>query len=274
MIVAPGRKAIVHLILLAGVLFVATPFVWMIITSFKTFVESIQVPPVIWPEALQWQNYIDVFKSMNFSTYYWNTIVVTVGKTLGQLLFCSLAAYAFARLEFPFKNVLFIIVLSVLMVPSQVVLVPKFILMRELGWINTYWAIIVPGVFSAFGTFLLRQFFMTIPKELEEAAKIDGCSVYRIYWMIFIPLSIPAMVSLIIFTVLASWNDFLWPLVVTTTEDMRLLSIGIASFQGEYKTNYPLLMAASVLATLPILMMFALLQKYFIEGIAISGIKG
>ncbi len=271
---APARKIYLHFILLAGVVLVATPFVWMIATSFKSFVESVQVPPTILPQSFQWTNYTEVFRSMNFSIYYGNTLFVTIGRTLGQLLVCSLAAYAFARLQFPFKNVLFLAVLSVLMVPSQVVLIPKFILMRELNWINTYMALIVPGVFSAFGTFLLRQFFMTIPKELEEAAKIDGCNTFRIYWRIFIPLSIPAMVSLIIFTVLSSWNDFLWPLVVTTTENMRVLSIGIASFQGEFRTNYPLLMSASVLGTLPILVMFMILQKSFIEGIAMSGIKG
>jgi multiple sugar transport system permease protein len=267
------RKVILHAVLILGVAVVATPFFWMISTSLKTFVESIQVPPTLWPETPNWENYAEVFRNMNFGVYYKNTIIVTVAKTLGQLVLCSMAAYAFARLNFPLKNFLFLLVLSVLMVPSQVVLIPKFALMRVFGWINTYWAIIVPGVFSAFGTFLLRQFFLTIPRELEEAAKIDGCSIFRIFWNIFVPLSGPALVSLSIFTILASWNDFLWPLVVTTTDDMRLLSIGIASFQGEYRTNYPLLMAASVMATLPILLVFVVLQRYFIEGITLSGIK-
>lgn len=269
----PTKRIGLHFVLIIGVLFVATPFAWMIATSLKSFVESIQVPPTILPEKFQYQNYSEVFKSMNFKVYYMNTFIVTVGRTLGQVIICSLAAYAFARLEFPFKNVLFLAVLSVLMVPSQVVLIPKFILMRELGWVNTYMALIVPGIFSAFGTFLLRQFFMTIPKELEEAAKIDGCGSFKIYWRIFIPLAVPGIVSLVIFTVLSSWNDFLWPLVVTTTESMRVLSIGIASFQGELRTNYPLLMAASLLGTLPILILFMVLQKSFIQGIAMSGIK-
>jgi len=273
MALSPMRKVILHAVLILGVAVVATPFFWMISTSLKTFVESIQVPPTLWPETPNWENYAEVFRNMNFGVYYKNTIIVTVAKTLGQLVLCSMAAYAFARLNFPLKNFLFLLVLSVLMVPSQVVLIPKFALMRVFGWINTYWAIIVPGVFSAFGTFLLRQFFLTIPRELEEAAKIDGCSIFRIFWNIFVPLSGPALVSLSIFTILASWNDFLWPLVVTTTDDMRLLSIGIASFQGEYRTNYPLLMAASVMATLPILLVFVVLQRYFIEGITLSGIK-
>jgi multiple sugar transport system permease protein len=146
--------------------------------------------------------------------------------------------------------------------------------MRELGWIDTFYAIIVPGIFSAFGTFLLRQFFMAIPKELDEAAKIDGCSFFGIYWRIILPLSKPALVSLAIFTILASWNDFLWPLIVTNSDEMRVLSIGIATFQGQYATDYPLLMAGALMATAPMIVIFLFLQKYFIEGIALSGVKG
>ena len=177
-------------------------------------------------------------------------------------------------MSFPGKNVIFIALLSVLMVPSQVVMIPSFVIVRELGWFDTLYALIVPGIFSAFGTFLLRQFFMSIPRELDEAAKIDGCTYFGIYWRIVLPLSKPALVALAIFTILNAWNDFLWPLVVTSSDSMRVLSIGIASFQGEYATEYPLLMAGALMASLPLILIFIFLQRYFIEGITMTGMKG
>ncbi|NGP45937.1 carbohydrate ABC transporter permease [Bacillaceae bacterium SIJ1] len=251
-----------------------TPFLWMISTSFKSFAESMQVPPTIFPNEFQLDNYARVFQQFDFLQYFMNTLIVTVGRTVGQLILCSMAAYAFARLYFPFKNVIFVAILSVLMVPSQIVMIPTFVIMREFGWIDTFAALIVPGIFSAFGVFLLRQFFMAIPRELDEAAKIDGCSYPGIFWRIILPLSRPALVALAIFTVLASWNDFLWPLIVTSSDSMRVLSIGIANFQGQYATEYPLLMAGALLATLPMILIFVFLQRYFIAGIALSGLKG
>jgi multiple sugar transport system permease protein len=159
------------------------------------------------------------------------------------------------------------------MVPAQVVMIPSFVIMSKLGWINTFYALIVPGMFSAFGVFLLRQFFMSIPKELDEAAKIDGCTLWGIYWRIILPLSKPALVALAIFTILASWNDFLWPLTMTNSEDMRVLSVGIATFQGQHATDYPLLMAGALMATVPMILLFLFLQKYLIEGITLSGVR-
>lgn len=269
-----GLKIIVHTVLILGAVVMVTPFLWMILTSFKSFAESMLVPPTFLPETWKLDNYSEVFETVNFAKYYWNTIVITVGRTIGQLILCSLAAYAFARLSFPGKNIIFVALLSVLMVPSQVVMIPSFVIVRELGWFDTLYALIVPGIFSAFGVFLLRQFFMSIPKELDEAAKIDGCSYFGIYWRIILPLAKPALVSLAIFTILASWNDFLWPLVVTSSDEMRVLSIGIASFQGQYATQYPLLMAGALMASLPMIVIFVVLQRYFIEGIALTGVKG
>lgn len=269
-----GSKIIVHTVLILGAVVMVTPFLWMILTSFKSFAESMLVPPTFLPETWKLDNYSEVFETVNFAKYYWNTIVITVGRTIGQLILCSLAAYAFARLSFPGKNIIFVALLSVLMVPSQVVMIPSFVIVRELGWFDTLYALIVPGIFSAFGVFLLRQFFMSIPKELDEAAKIDGCSYFGIYWRIILPLAKPALVSLAIFTILASWNDFLWPLVVTSSDEMRVLSIGIASFQGQYATQYPLLMAGALMASLPMIVIFVVLQRYFIEGIALTGVKG
>ena len=264
----------IHLLLIAGAIVMVIPFLWMIITSLKTFNESMIVPPTFIPKSMEWKNYLKVFTGMNYLGYFSNTLIMTVGRTLGQLILCSMAAYAFARLRFPFKNVIFIMILAVLMVPSQIVLIPTFIIMRTFGWIDTFYALIVPGVFSAFGVFLLRQFFMTLPKELDEAAKIDGCSYFGIYWRIILPLSVPGLVALAIFTSLNSWNDFLYPLIMTDTDKMRVLSVGIAAFQGEYVTDYPLLMSGAVLSALPMILVFLFLQKFFIQGIALTGSKG
>lgn len=264
----------VHLVLIIGAVIMVIPFVWMLITSLKTFNESMLVPPTLFPQDFQWQNYWKVFTGMNYLGYFTNTVIMTVGRTFGQLLLCSIAAYAFARLRFPFKNTLFIMILAVLMVPSQIVLIPTFVIMRNFNWLDTFYALIVPGVFSAFGVFLLRQFFMTLPKEIDEAAKIDGCSYFGIYWRMILPLSMPGLVALAIFTSLNSWNDFLYPLIMTDTDQMRVLSVGIATFQGEYVTDYPLLMAGAVLSALPMIIVFLFFQKYFIQGIALTGSKG
>jgi multiple sugar transport system permease protein len=199
---------------------------------------------------------------------------MTAGRTAGQLVLCSLAAYAFACMRFPGKSIIFMAMLSVLMIPSQVIMIPSFVIMRNLGWLDSFYVLIIPGMFSAFGTFLLRQFFMGLPRELEEAAKIDGCSYFGIFMRVYLPLSRSALVSLAIFTILASWNDLQWPLIMTSEDDMRVLSIGISTFQGQHATDYPLLMAAAVMATIPIILTFIFFQRYFIEGIAMSGIKG
>lgn len=268
------QNAAVHIILILGAIVMVTPFFWMFSTSLKSFADSMKVPPQFLPEVWHFENYREVLDTLDFSRYYLNTVIVTAGRTAGQLILCSIAAYAFACLRFPGKNILFVGILTVLMVPSQVVMIPSFVLMREFGWLDTFYVLIIPGVFSAFGTFLMRQFFLTLPRELEEAAKIDGCSYFRIFWNIYLPLSRSALISLAIFTILASWNELLWPLVMTNSENMRLLSIGIATFQGQHSTDYPLLMAGAVMSTLPIVVLFIFLQRYFIEGIAMSAVKG
>ncbi|SRR5579884_1421246 len=264
----------IHGCLVLGSCLFVVPFLWMILTSIKTLGESTLVPPVIFPAVPQWSNYSEVFNTLPFVTYYINTILMTAGRTIGQLLLCSLAAYAFARIEFPGRNVLFILMLSVLMVPSYVVLLPQYIIMKDLGWINTLQALIVPGLFSAFGTFLLRQFFLTLPRELDEAAKLDGANHFQIYWSVILPLAKPALIALAIFVCLWSWNDLLWPLVVTDSPDKMTLSVGLAMLQGEHLTDFPILMAGAVLASWPMLAMFIFWQRHFIEGIAITGTKG
>ncbi|MDC3417525.1 carbohydrate ABC transporter permease [Aquibacillus salsiterrae] len=262
-----------HILLIFGAFIMIIPFLWMVSTSLKSYGEAMQVPPTILPQEWKMSNYSSVFESVNFLKYYLNTIIVTLSRTLAQLFLCSLAAFAFARLRFPGKNIIFIAILSVLMVPPQVILIPNYAILTQLGWIDTFYALIVPGMFSAFGVFLLRQFFMGIPKELDEAATMDGCSLFGIYWKIILPNSTPALMALGIFTILASWNDFLWPLVMTNSADMRVLSVGIAAFQGQYATDYPLLMAGAVMSTIPMLIMFIFLQKHLITGIALQGVR-
>ncbi len=264
----------IHAAIIAGALLMVGPFVWMVLTSLKTFGESTQVPPVLVPSRAEWSNYREAIASLPFLAFYRNTILLTIGRTLGQLAFSSLAAYAFARIAFPGRNVLFILMLSVLMVPAQVFFIPQYLIMRDLGWLNTLQALIVPGMFSAFGTFLLRQFFMTLPKELEEAGKLDGANHLQIFWHIMLPLARPGLIALAIFTILWSWNDLLWPLIVNNSPDKLPLSAGLASLRGQYTTNYPVLMAGAVLATWPMIVVFLLLQRHFIEGIVLTGTKG
>jgi multiple sugar transport system permease protein len=267
-------KIIIHLLLVFGALLMIAPFLWMVLTSIKTFGESTQVPPVIIPSEIQWSNFTKVFSTLPFTMFYWNTIFTTIFKTLGQLVFCSLAAYAFARIHFPGRNVLFVLILSVLMVPQQAYLIPQYLIMVELEWLNSLKALIVPGVTSAFGTFLLRQFFLSLPSELEDAAKLDGCNHFQIYWRIMLPLAKPGLIALAIFVILWSWNDLMWPLIVNSSPDKMPLSAGLASLQGQYVTEFPVLMAGALLATWPMILVFIFLQKYFVEGIALSGTKG
>ena len=249
------------------------PFLWMILTALKTKRESISIPPTFFPEEFQWQNFTEIFTVMPFGQFYLNTFISTAVITLGQVFLSAMAAYAFARIDFPFKKVLFILMLSVLMVPGQIFLLPQYLIIQDMNLLNTIPALFIPGLFSAFGTFLLRQFFMTIPRELEEAAIMDGCSRIRIFFSIILPLSKTALISVSIFALLYGWNSLLWPLIVNTSPEMMTLSAGLATLNGQYSTNYPLIMAGSFLAIIPLILVFFIFQKQFIEGIALSGSK-
>jgi multiple sugar transport system permease protein len=263
----------VHTILIASALAMVAPFVWQLITSLKSLSSATSVPPSLLPEG-RWDNYSKVFQVLPFGHQFLNTVLMAGLRTVGQVLFCSMAAYAFARLRFPGRNVLFGILLSVLMVPPQLFIIPQYQIMSSLGWLNSLQALVVPGLFSAFGVFLLRQFFLGLPKELEEAAAIDGAGPVRIYWSIVLPLARPGLVALALLVLLWSWNDLFWPLVVNTDPDKMTLSAGLASLQGQFQTDYPVLMAGSLLASLPIIAIFTLLQRQFIQGIATTGTKG
>lgn len=266
---------VIHLILLVGVIVVVFPFAWMILTSFKTSGEAMKIPPTIFPEKFVTTAYHTIVSSaIPFATVYMNTIITTVVTTLVQIVFCSMAGYAFGRIEFPFKNAIFILVLSVLMVPGQIFLLPQYQIVQKLGLLDTIPALFLPNLFSAFGTFLLRQFFMSLPKELEEAAIVDGCGRFRIFAQIMLPLIKPGIVAMSIFTIKFAWNDFMWPLIVNTSMNKMTLGPALSTLQGQYTTEYPMQMAGAVLAVLPLVVMFFIFQKQFIEGVAQSGIKG
>ncbi len=252
----------------------AGPFAWQALTSLKSLSESTQIPPTFLPNTWHPDNYSRVFETTPFATMLFNSVVSATARTLGQLLFCSMAAYAFARLHFPGRSVLFGVFLSVLMVPSQLLVIPQYQVIQDLNLLNTLPGLFLPGMFGAFGTFLLRQFFLGLPMELEEAARLDGANPFRIYWSIMLPLARPGLLALAILTFLWSWNDLLWPLVINTDPAKMPLSVGLASLQGQYQTDYPVLMAGALLATLPVILLFVLLQRQVIEGIASSGIKG
>jgi len=269
---------IVSRILLHGFLYslaavILLPFVWMVLTSFKELGEILQYPPRWLPSEFHFENYSNALTAAPFDRFYFNSLFVAVTVTMGQIVTCSLAAYAFARLRFWGRDVLFLLFLGTMMIPGQVTMIPGFMILHWLGWIDTYYALIVPGLASAFGTFLLRQFFLTIPRELEDAAFIDGCSRFGVLWRVILPLSKPALVTLAIFTFMGVFNDFLWALIVTNSEEMRTVQLGLAIFRDRYVTEWDKLMAGSVMATLPVLILFFAGQKYFIKGITLSGLK-
>lgn len=257
-----------------GSLVMIFPFLWMVSTSFKSDPEVFVYPPIWIPDQILWENYLDVLKLLPFGRYLVNTTVVAVTVTLLELVTSSFAAFAFARLRFPGRDKLFLLYLGTLMIPGQVTIIPNFLLMGWLGWVDTYMALIIPAAFSAFGTFLLRQFFLSIPPELEQAARMDGCSYFGIYRHIILPLSGPALATLAVFAFMTQWNAFLWPLIVTNRETMRTLTVGLRYFGDEQATQFNYLMAGAVMSLIPILIVFFALQRYFVRGIAMTGLGG
>ncbi len=265
---------ILFVVLLLGALLMSGPFVWMIATSFKPAADVFQFPPTLFTAAPQVENYVRIFSTIPFGRAMANSLVVSVLVTLLQLITCSMAAYAFACLRFRGREVLFLIYLAALMVPSQVTLIPNFILIKTLGWIDTYQGLILPYAFSSFGTFLLRQYLKSIPAELLEAARIDGASHAQIYLTIVLPLAKPALGALAIFTFVAQWNNFLWPLITTTKPDMQVAIVALATLQGQYNTDWPLLMTGSVIAIVPVLLVFVFGNRAFIAGLTTGAFGG
>lgn len=268
------EKFFVYIILIGGVGITVFPFIWMILTSFKSQIESIKIPIAIFPKEWLIKNYFAVFNAIPFGRMYLNTIINAVVIVSVQLIFCSMAAYAFARLKFPGKNAIFTVLLSVLMIPSSFFILPQYQIIQGLGLLNSLPALFLPNLFSIFGTFLLRQFFKSLPASLEDAARIDGCNRFMIYYKIMLPLVKSGLVALGILTLRFAWNDLMWPLIVNTSEQKMTLAAGLSSLQGQYVTDYPLMMAGAVMSVAPLLILFAIFQEQFIEGIALSGVKG
>lgn len=264
-----------YLLLTAGAVIMIMPFYWMLITSFKDFAEAMAYPPSWWPREILWRNYIEAWQKPDagFGRYYWVSISTMAMSTTGVLFTSILAAYAFARMNFVGKGLFFYIVLATLMVPAEVLLIPKYIILSSLGWLDTYKALTVPFLASVFSIFLMRQFFMTIPGDLWDAAQIDGAGRWRFLWLVIVPLSKPVLITTGIFNAIASWNSLLWPLVATSRAEMRTLMVGLQVFSNESSGEFQLLMAASTFCVLPIVIVFFLAQRFFIEGIARSGLK-
>lgn len=267
-------KTLLYILLMVSGAVMIVPFAWMLSTSLKGGGAVLTMPPQWIPDPATMDNFRQIFDLYPIGRMFFNSLLVAVLVTLGQLITCSMAAYAFARLKFSGQNVVFLLYLATLMVPFQVTITPLFIMMRIFGWINTYQGLILPGVFSAFGTFLLRQAFMSIPTEYEEAAYMDGASPLTIFLNIILPLSKPALATLSVFSFMGSWNSFMWPLFIVREETLMTLPVGLATLQGRWITEWNLVMAGSVITVLPMLLLYLFAQKYLVQGYVMSGLKG
>ncbi|MFT4145894.1 MAG: carbohydrate ABC transporter permease [Mobilitalea sp.] len=267
-------KTLIYIVLIVGAFIALFPFIWMILTSIKSTSEAMVIPPTIFPKKVRLDNYTLITTKLPFFKIYFNTIISAVVTVTAQLVFCSMAAYAFARIQFPGRNIIFITMLAVLMVPGTFFILPQYRMMYSMGLLNTIPALFLPNLFSAMGTFLLRQFFLSLPQELEDAAYIDGCNRGKVFISIMLPLIKPGLVSLGILTFKFAWNDLMWPLIVNTSTDKMTLSAALSYLQGQYVTDYPGVMAGAIMSVVPIIVIFAIFQKQFIEGVAHTGIKG
>ena len=271
------RNAVSYALMSILGLLMVTPFLWMVVTSLHPSQGALPDPSHWIPNQWHWENYRTVvtMPETPFLRFLMNTVIVCVSVVLGSLLFCSMAAYGFARTEFRGRDTLFYMFLATMMVPGAVTMIPVFLIIRYLGWLDTYYALIVPGLSGAFGIFLLRQFFMTLPRELDDAAHLDGCSDWAIYWRIALPLSGPALATLAAFTFIGAWTDFFGPLLYTSSTKMRTLEVGLSVFKDAFgATNWPLQMTAAVIVLIPCLLIFMFTQRFFVKGIAMTGLKG
>jgi ABC-type glycerol-3-phosphate transport system permease component len=267
-----------HVVLIAGSIVMIIPIAWMLSTSLKKTGQEWIFPPIWIPEPIWWLNYLEAMYALPipFYVYVVNTVIITITATLGTLLTSSLAAFAFARLRFPARNFMFLLVISTMMLPSAVTLIPKFIIFRYLSWLDTFLPLIVPFWLggTAFSVFLLRQFFMTIPRELDEAARMDGASSFQIFWWVILPLSGPALATIVIFQVWSHWNDFIDPLIYINSSSNYTIALALRTFQNVRSQRINYLMAMSVIQVLPVVILFFAAQKYFIRGIHLSGLSG
>lgn len=264
----------IHLACILVSITMLIPFLWMVLTAFKSVPESTQVDPfIIFPTVWRTEAFSVVMENMNFLLLYKNTLLLIFFRVLCAVLTATLAGYAFARLNFKGKNFMFSLVLFQMMIPSQIFIIPQYIMVSKIGALNSIFGLVFPGLVTAFGTFLLKQAYMTLPKDLEEAARLDGCNIPQTFLFIMAPLARSSMVALGIFTAVFAFKDLMWPMIVNTEKDMLTLSSALAKMQGQYTTNFPQLMAASLIACLPMIVIYVIFQKQFIEGIATSGGK-
>jgi multiple sugar transport system permease protein len=263
-----------HLVLFPLAMIMLLPLLWMIVTSLETQAETLRFPPVLVPSSLQFGNYPNALRSAPFGRWFLNSFIYTGTVVVSNLLLCSLAGYAFARIKFVGREPVFILCLATLMVPFQVVMIPTFLIVKKLGLFDSLPALIAPNLVSAFGIFMLRQFFRTLPIELEEAARIDGASRLGVLFKIVLPLSLPALATLAVIQFMWTWNDFLWPLIATFSQENFTLQLGLTVFQVSHNTFWPLVMAGNVMSMIPMLAMFFAAQRYFVRGIATTGLKG
>ncbi|MBW3698210.1 carbohydrate ABC transporter permease [Vibrio sp. T187] len=268
------EKALVYFFMVLATIATITPFIWMILTSVKTQSEALSVPPKVMPDEWQLSAYAKIIEELPFIQFYVNSILVTFAMVLLQTLIAAMAAYGFARLKFPGRDAIFMICVSILMVPGQIFLIPQFLIIQEMGLLNTLTGLVLPGLFSIYGAFLLRQFFVSVPKEIEEAAIVDGLNHFQIFYKIMLPLIKPGLIACVIINGLWSWNNLMWPLIVNTSFDKMTLPVGLASLSSRAGVEYPMLMAGALMAIIPMLFLYILFQKHFIEGVASAGVKG
>jgi multiple sugar transport system permease protein len=269
----PGTKLLSYLVLILLALLALMPFLYMVSLSLQTEADTFAGNPVLFPSQPQFSNYIDIWQKAPFARFFLNSAIVAGAITLSHLFFDPLAGYVFAKFEFPLKNVIFLFVLGTLMIPFFVRMIPLYTMMAGVGWLNTYQGLIVPFLMSAYGIFLMRQFIQPLPFELIDAARIDGCSEFRIYWRIILPQIKPALATLGLFTFVYSWDEFLWPLVAINSVEMRTMTTGLTLFNNEFFSEWQYIATGSTILFIPILILFLLTQRYFVEGIAITGMK-
>lgn len=266
-------RSLLYVVLTAGAVIMLMPFFWMISTSFKTLSDAMRIPPMWIPSPLILETYPQAWHTAPFGRYFFNSVFISSMTMIGEVITCIFAGYAFAKMRFFGKHVLFMLVLATFMIPGHMLLVPSYVLIRGLGWYDTYWALIMPWVTSAFGIFLMRQFFRTLPDELWDAARMDGCPRIRYLLQIAVPLVRPGIATVALLQFINSWNSFLWVLVMTDSPLMRTIPVGLRFFQMEAGTEYPQLMAASTMAIVPIIILFFFAQKHFVRGFARTGVK-
>lgn len=267
-----GGRGALHLGLLATAFVVLLPYMWMITTSLKPIKLTFEAPYLI-PHHFVWHNYADAWNAAPFDRFYINSLIMAVAIAVGQVITSAMAAYAFDRLDFPFKNTLFFLFLATLMIPLPLLVIPSYVIIERFGWLNTFWALIVPRLWTAFGVLLMRQYFRTLPRELDEAAMIDGSTRIGVLFRVLLPLSRPAVATLGLFAFLFAWNDFLWPLIVLDNPDMFTIQLGLSNFAGKYGTQWVQLMAGTVTATLPVLVLFLFVQRWIIRGLTLGAIN-